>query len=154
MLHILFSTKTRNLPNDEWWCWKMIPMLLQHAKAAVTKKKKKKKNWADHNWWYLITFFPGNRFWQRGQFAWKVKTYFLQKNKQTMNKKIDINWSSAEDYKNPSWVSMQDREITPEGLEFQPGRGLPSPWMKLQPQGWDFPILHGLAHDGFFFSHL
>ena len=47
---------------------------------------------------------------------------------------------------------MQTREISLEGLEFQPCRDKARLWLKFLPQGWDFPILHGLAHDGF--SHL
>ena len=31
---------------------------------------------------------------------------------------------SAIEYKNPSWMSMQDRELSPEGYEFQPGTRL------------------------------
>ena len=40
-----------------------------------------------------------------------------------------------------------------KGQNFYQGRGLLSPWLKFLPWGWDFPILHGLAHDGLFFSH-
>ena len=39
----------------------------------------------------------------------------------------------------------------PRGRNLNNGRGLPSPWLKFLPRGWDFPILHGLAHDGLIF---
>ena len=41
----------------------------------------------------------------------------------------------------------------PRGRNFYQGRGFPRPWLKFRPRGWDLPILHGLAHDGLFFSH-
>ena len=51
-------------------------------------------------------------------------------------------------------MSMQDREISPEGEEFQPGRRL-AETLNLVPSWNSYPQgEHGLAHDGFFFSHL
>ena len=42
----------------------------------------------------------------------------------------------------------------PRDRNFNQGRVLPSSWLKYLPRGRDFPLLHGLAHDGFFFSSL
>ena len=45
---------------------------------------------------------------------------------------------------------MQDRELSPEGQEFQPGMRLVESLVDT-PNLIDFPILHGLTLDGFFF---
>ena len=39
----------------------------------------------------------------------------------------------------------------PRGRNFNKGLGLLSPWLKFLPEGFYFPILHALGHDGFFF---
>ena len=51
-----------------------------------------------------------------------------------------------QDYNNPSWLSMLDREISPEVSEFLSGTRLAESLVEI-------PILHGLAHEGLFFSH-
>ena len=50
----------------------------------------------------------------------------------------------------PYSVCMKGKS-QPRGRNVYKRRGLPSPWLKFQPR--DLPILHGLAHDGLFFSH-
>ena len=54
------------------------------------------------------------------------------------------------EYKNPSWVSMQDKEILPEGLEFQPGTRLAESLVKIPTQRLRFfyPVW---THDGLLF---
>ena len=42
-------------------------------------------------------------------------------------------------YKNPSWVSMQDREISPKGYEFQPGMRLAKPLVEIPTMRVTFP---------------
>ena len=64
------------------------------------------------------------------------------------NRRLII-WAATWEYKNPSWVSMQDREISPEGRNFNQGRGLPSSWLKFLPLGWDFLSCMD-THDRFF----
>ena len=52
-----------------------------------------------------------------------------------------------------SLSGMQEREISPEGTKFLPGTRLAKSLVKIPTPRVRLPILHGLAHDGLFFSH-
>ena len=49
---------------------------------------------------------------------------------------------------------MQDRGISLERSEFLIGTRLAGSVVKIPIPRGDFPVLHGLAHNGLFFSHI
>ena len=108
-------------------------------------------SWKYQHFWIeksiLKTLFSIQKCWYFSYFS--TKTNFVVRIRSTLmlsrrNKHIRIH------YECPYRMGKSH----PKGRNSNQRWGLQSPWLKFLPWGWDFSILHGLAHDGFFFPPL